>query len=1058
MANNSDRQSGLNLLSLDGGGITGLSSLLIIKEIMTRLQGKGQRTRHQITLKPCDYFDMIAGTGTGAISAVMLGRLHMTIDEAIISYSRLMRTVFSERKLATRGDSGAYKATVLEQELKGIIRRSTGNEEVTMVESDPSDSDVRCKVVIYAMSSYNMTSALPVTFRSYSTPTTAVPNCAIWEVLRATTTHPELFKSIDIDTDGTGLRHKFVHGGLVCSNPTAQLLEEAKREYPDRKVSSIVSIGSGHPKTIQVEIGGSLRHRILGESTMRRVMQAAHEMAEGSERVAEEMERRFADVSSVYCRLNIQQGAQGVRACEWERMDEMAAHTRAYLHQNGIKSKLDRLVEAISDRVPILGTAQLDGRVMRSSKPVQDAIRSCPPSSIRFTGREKHTEKVRVYFTSGSRGRYVFVLYGLGGAGKTQIALRCVEQLRERFIHVFFVDASSDESIQTSLATIAFNSSRGKTYEDMLKWISRNGSNCLVVFDNADDPNINLQTYMPQSADYNVLITTRCPELTGLAENSNAVCNVSGLEEHEAVELLLKTAKLRLDQMDKENKAAMYRLLKRFDHLALAVVQAGAYIQKMQLSLTQYWDRYSTRQQKLLKDKSRTRLDGYTRSIYTTWELSLNQLSSYAKQVLFLIAFLHRDGILEEIFERATRNIRTYVPDIPPIPEQLSIQQQVKLFLSHLIDNGSWNNSFMTYIGELMSFSLATFNQQTQAYSVHTLVRDWAQEAASRQNITIQHSALLLAISVDKGKSSVDYAYNRKILPHIELIVEQIQISDPNISDRFAEVYRATGRFRNEELLREQGVSIRKQQLGEQHPKTLAAMSSLARAYQKQRRLTEAKALQEVTLESQQHILGEEHPDTLETMHRLAWTFYIEGQYAEAKALLTTVVAVQKRILGNNHRDTLESMDDLASAYEGEGQLTVAEELRLTVMASRKQILGEDHADTMEGMGNLAVTYYAQGRLKEAEALYVVVVAARRRILGEDHPSTLNSTHGLACTYRKQGRIADAQELYTAVIVAQKRVLGEDHPDTLVSMHNVAYTYQLQGQFEDAEAAYAIHV
>ncbi|KAG8754097.1 hypothetical protein FRC11_006868 [Ceratobasidium sp. 423] len=1016
--------SGLNLLSLDGGGITGLSSLLIVKGIMTRLQAKDQLPNMP---KPCEYFDMISGTGTGGISAVMLGRLRMGIDDAITTYVRLMRTVFSKRKYTITGDTGAFKSTVLKGELEEIIRRETGDKDEKMLE-DVQFGEVQCRVVVYAMSSYNMTSSLPVAFRSYHS-TTVTTSCTIWEALRATTTHPQMFKSIEVDVDGSGVRNMFTHGGLGCANPTPRLLEEARQVYSGRVVASIISIGSGHPKTIRVATRSNGSGWAVGGSIMMRVMQAAQEMAEGSEQVAEEMARRFTDVELGYYRLNVQQGTQGIEASEWERLDEIAAHTWAYLDQTETKSKLERLVGAISQRIGVLETAQI--------------------------GREKHTEKVRACFTSGLHGRYVFVLYGLGGSGKTQIALRCVEQLGERFMHVFFVDASSDESIQTSLATIALNYARGKTYKDVLKWISQNGSSCLIVFDNADDPNVNLQSYMPQSADYSVLITTRCPEFTVLAENRNAVCNVSGLEENEAVELLLKTAKLSLDQMNGEETAAMYKLLKSFDYLALAVVQAGAYIQKMQLSISQYWERYSPRRQKLPEHKMRVGLDGYSKTVYTTWELSLNQLSSYAKELLYLIAFLHRDGILEEIFERAARNIQAYASDIPSLPEQLVVEQQVRQSLSHLVDDGNRNGAFTIYIGELMSFSLATYNQQAQAYSTHPLVQSWAQVAASRQGISLQHSALLLALSVDWDKSGMDYGYKRRILPHVNLVLEQGHVFNPNVADRFAEVYRAMGRFHDEAVIREHTVSTLKQQLREQHPRTLAAMSSLARAYQEQRRLAEAKDLQDATLAAQKQVLGEEHLDTLETMHRLGWTLCLQGQYVEAETLLTTVVAARKRILGDDHRDTLETMDDLASIYDDQDRLTEAEGLRLTVTATRKKILGQDHADTLEGMSNLAWTYGEQGRLEKAEAMYRTVVAAQKRVLGEDHPNSLLTAHGLAYTYQKWGRLKEAEALYAAVVATRKRVLGEDHPHTLLTAHGLAYTYQKWGRLKEAEVLYA---
>ncbi|KAH7325257.1 P-loop containing nucleoside triphosphate hydrolase protein [Rhizoctonia solani] len=639
MSDNADKKSGLNLLSLDGGGITGLSSLLIIKELMTRLGANGKRGNIP---KPCEHFDMIAGIGTGAISVVMLGRLGMSIDDAITSYLQLMKAVFSDRKT------------------QETIHRVVGNENEKMVEGK-DDKGMMCKVVVYAMSAYNATPGLPVAFRSYCS-STATTRCAIWEALRATTAHPEMFKSIEVDVEGTGIPDLFTHGGLGCTNPTARLLEEARHQYPDHGIASIISIGAGHPKAIHFTTGRTGSVWAIGGSMMAKVMQAARKMAEGSERVAEEMVRRFADVGSGYYRLNIQQGTQGVEASEWEQLSEIASHRRSYLDQAEPKSKLDELVKMLSQRAVVLEATQIgelfillvysylslesDGRVVPASEPVPGSIRSYPPSSICFTGREKCTKQVRKYFTHKSRGRFIFVLYGLGGAGKTQIALKCIEGMKEWFKHVMFIDASSDKSIQASLATIALNNNIGKTYEDMLNWIGGHSRNCLVVLDNADDPRMNLRTYLPGGEDYNVLITTRCREFAALAEDSTSVYNVSGLEHDEAVELLLRTAKLAAGKRSEEDKAAIDKLLKAS---LVSLVQAGAYIWNMPLSISQYWEKYSESRQKVFEGG--LVLNEYAGNAYTTWELSLNQLSPYAKELLFFIAFLHRDEILEETFQ-----------------------------------------------------------------------------------------------------------------------------------------------------------------------------------------------------------------------------------------------------------------------------------------------------------------------------------------------------------------------------------------------------------------------
>jgi patatin-like phospholipase/acyl hydrolase len=68
----------LRILCLDGGGVKGLSSLYVLKELMEqieRYEDSSRREKMNGILRPCDYFDLICGTGTGGILAIMLGRL-----------------------------------------------------------------------------------------------------------------------------------------------------------------------------------------------------------------------------------------------------------------------------------------------------------------------------------------------------------------------------------------------------------------------------------------------------------------------------------------------------------------------------------------------------------------------------------------------------------------------------------------------------------------------------------------------------------------------------------------------------------------------------------------------------------------------------------------------------------------------------------------------------------------------------------------------------------------------------------------------------------------------
>lgn len=121
--------AGLCLLSLDGGGVRGLSTLYILKHLMAQLNQRRQTAR-LCSMKPCEVFDLIGGTSTGGLIAIMLGRLEMDVDECILAYNKLMKTVFEEKSSSLPVSwMGTTKAQFDSKRLKSAIEeviRSNG--------------------------------------------------------------------------------------------------------------------------------------------------------------------------------------------------------------------------------------------------------------------------------------------------------------------------------------------------------------------------------------------------------------------------------------------------------------------------------------------------------------------------------------------------------------------------------------------------------------------------------------------------------------------------------------------------------------------------------------------------------------------------------------------------------------------------------------------------------------------------------------------------------------------------------------------------------------------
>ncbi|KAJ6483199.1 hypothetical protein C8R45DRAFT_871061 [Mycena sanguinolenta] len=141
------------------------------------------------------------------------------------------------------------------------------------------------------------------------------------------------------------------------------------------------------------------------------------------------------------------------------------------------------------------------------------------------------------FFAQDIQKQKIYVLYGLGGAGKTQIALKFIQD-SPHFRDKFLADATSMETIETGLKTISVAKQAGNSLQDALRWLAGKHEEWLLFFDNADDPGIDLSRFFAKCSHGNIIITTRNPGL----RIYGAHAQVSDMEEPDAVALLLRRA------------------------------------------------------------------------------------------------------------------------------------------------------------------------------------------------------------------------------------------------------------------------------------------------------------------------------------------------------------------------------------------------------------------------------------------------------------------------------------------------------------------------------------
>ncbi|WP_433606085.1 tetratricopeptide repeat protein [Dactylosporangium sp. CA-139114] len=213
-----------------------------------------------------------------------------------------------------------------------------------------------------------------------------------------------------------------------------------------------------------------------------------------------------------------------------------------------------------------------------------------------------------------------------------------------------------------------------------------------------------------------------------------------------------------------------------------------------------------------------------------------------------------------------------------------------------------------------------------------------------------------------------------------------------------------------------------------------------------------AKRELHATLAARRRLLGPEHPDTMTTAHYLGRVLRDDGQLADAERVFREVLEQRRRVLGDEHLDTLTSLNNVGDVMRAQGRLDAAEQVLGHVLQARRRRLGADHPASLVTLFHLARLRRDRGELAAAEAEFEALAETSGRVLGEDHPRTLNALQGLADVRHGLGRAAEAEALTREVLARRARTLGPQHPATLVSRHRLALTRRDLG---DAAAARA---
>jgi TIR domain/Tetratricopeptide repeat len=566
-----------------------------------------------------------------------------------------------------------------------------------------------------------------------------------------------------------------------------------------------------------------------------------------------------------------------------------------------------------------------------------------------FTGRDLLLAELHASLSAPEvTGRRV-ALTGLGGVGKSQLAVEYAYRRWADFDLVWWVRAEQPTSLLADYAALAAqprlaadlglapDTPQETAMAAARAWLEHQ-QRWLLVLDNAVEPAA-LVDLLPRSGTGQVVITSRI----GVGwEQLATPLPVEVLDPADAAGFLLT----RTNQSGPPAEAAATTLAGTLGGLPLALEQASAFITASgTITLAGYAELFATQARELLR---RGQPVGYQHTVATTWSLALatlQQTAPAAVGLLTLAAFLAPDDLPQPLLAAHSEELPGPLAAADPLTLADAVAALRRYSLVRVVADGLFVHRLVQAVVR------GALDAETE--------RVWAAGAIRLLHAGFPHDSSVAG----------NWPECQRLLPHVLAVADYAQRLEVESQAWLG-------------LLKRAGMYL-----------------------WRRGRYRQALKVDELTLAASQRMLGDDHPVTLTSMYNLADTYRHLSRLEEARQLHQQTLAARRRVLGPDDPHTLASMNNLAETYRHLHRLEEGRQLHEQTLAARRRVLGDDDRDTLASMSNVAETYRHLSRLEEARQLHQQAVTGRRRVLGDDHPDTLGSMNNLAEVRRLLGEL-----------------------------------------------------
>jgi tetratricopeptide (TPR) repeat protein len=643
-----------------------------------------------------------------------------------------------------------------------------------------------------------------------------------------------------------------------------------------------------------------------------------------------------------------------------------------------------------------------------------------------FTGREALLDHLNKKLAAGQNTVVTQAIAGLGGAGKTQLALEYCYRRRDDYDLVYWLPATEETTLAT--AYVELGREVGLPVEQTpglaaqvaatRDWLRDTEARWLLVFDNADTlaPQL-VAGYLPPGGRGHALITSRNPDWGGVARS----LEVRVFTKNEAIAFLA-------ERLGREEPAAA-ALAQATGCLPLALAHAAAYMATTGCTAADYLKLFE-RERKRLWAKAELP-DRYHGTITTTWEMAFERLRreiEAAIPLLDLCSFLASDDIPLWMLKDHAEEL--------PAPLDRVMTDPIKLDET---------------IGALRRYSL--MERAGDSLKVHRLVQTVARDRMPAEKIETWVGAAVKAATglLPEQREFHLWTKAERALPN--MITAASHAADRKIAlDQAAQVYEDLdlylsfrGDFAAALPHSRRALAIREEALGPDHPDTASSLNNLGYLLQDMGDLAGARPYYERALAITEATMGPDHPDTASSLNNLGYLLQDMGDLAGARPYYERALTIWEEALGPDHPSTATSLNNLGSLLRTMGDLSAARPYYERALAICQKALGPDHPETAISLNNLGMLLQAMGDLAGARPYYERALAIAEKALGPDHPSTAASLNNLGSLLRAMGDLVGARSYYEQSLAIAEKALGPDHPSTATSLNNLGSLLRAMG-------------